>query len=99
MSLIGKYVHGGEKVWIHYNIIIGQAEYGDYSYVKMYAKKCSEKDEDGETYIKAIIDDVSWHYKKVQFELTILNKDGSKSDYHICITEPERLTVIKEDGG
>ncbi len=93
MSVVGKYANVGNKVWVHYNTKSGQSQSGDYTYIKGYAKNRSQKVEDGETYVKAVIDSISWHYTSIAFNLRVLDKDGT-AGYRIQIKEPERLTLI-----
>ena len=95
MSLKGKYIEGGELVWVHFNVTPGQSQFGDYAYQNAYAKNRSQKIEDGETYIKMKIKEVIWKYNSICFNMITINKDGSEV-YDTQIDDVNRMTLIDE---
>ena len=91
-----KHIQRGTICWLHfYNMAKpGHTHCGDYGYIQAYAPQHSLKVEDGELYIKVAVKWVRWIHGRVQFDVEIINRDGSLS-YSTSVTDPDRLTPIK----
>lgn len=92
-GIVGQHVRAGVKAWLHFNTTLGQTQSGDYAYVKVYAPNRSEKIEDGETFVKVVIKEIVWAYNSIQFNVAILDKDGTEG-YEKQIDDPRRLTLV-----
>lgn len=94
MSIVGKFVEVEDQVWIHYDLTFGQSQYGDYAGLLGITKRRWEKVERGETYVRAKIVSICWHYDSVQFSCDIFTNGGHLTNHIVFIKDPTRLTLV-----
>ena len=94
ISIIGKYVEVEALVWIHYDRTFGQPKYGDYAQLSGIANKRWERVERGETYVRAKIESICWHYDSIQFNCNVFDDLGNLTNHIVFIKDPARLTLV-----